>query len=104
MEALCFFGRFLQKVKVSCFSDLFVQKTTKQKGASAEGRLRTGGKMAAVMLQVIPSFYTNYTKNNLFISANTYEKFNMSKKYCVSRHDDLVPTQLQVSYYSNRQH
>ena len=29
--------------------------------------------MSAVMLQVIPSFYTNYSKNNLFLSANTYE-------------------------------
>ena len=36
--------------------------------------------MAAVMLQVIPSFYTNYSKNSLFISVNTYEKFIVSKK------------------------
>ena len=75
MEPLSFFGKFVQKVKVSCFSDSFDQKTTQRKGASAEGSLRTGGKMAAVMLQVIPSFYTNYSKNSLFISAHTYEKF-----------------------------
>ena len=62
METLSFFGRFVQKVIVSCFSDSFVQKTTQQKGASAEGSLRTGGKMAAVILQVIPSFHTNYSK------------------------------------------
>ena len=37
MEPLSFFGRFVQKVKVSCFSDSFVQKTTQQKRASAEG-------------------------------------------------------------------
>ena len=60
MEPLSFFGRFVQKVKVSYFSDSFVQKTTQQKGASVEGSLRTGDKIAAVMLQVIPSFYTNY--------------------------------------------
>ena len=46
--------------------------------------------MAAVMLQVIPSFYTNYSKNSLFISANTYEKNILSKKYCIARHDDKM--------------
>ena len=91
MEPLSFFGRFVQKVKVSCFSDSFVQKTTQQKGASADGsRRRTGGKMAAVMLQVIPGFYANYSKNSLFISANTYEKFIVSKEYCIARHDDKM--------------
>ena len=43
--------------------------------------------MAAVMLQVIPSFYTNYSKNSLFISANTYEKFIVSKEHCIADHD-----------------
>ena len=62
MELLSFFGRFVQKVKVSCFSDSFVRK-------------RRNNQMAAVMLQVSPSFYTNYSKNRLFISANTYEKY-----------------------------
>ena len=84
MEPLSFFGRFVQKVKVSCFSDSFVQKTTQHKGASADG------KMAAVMLQVIPSFFTKYSKDSLFISANTYEKFIFSKKYCIARHDDKM--------------
>ena len=90
MEPVSFFGRFVQKVKVSCFSDSFVQKTTQQKGASADASLRTGGKMADVMLQVIPSFYTNYSKNSLFVSANTYEKFIVSKEYCFARHDDKM--------------
>ena len=31
------------------------------------------------MLQVIPSFYTEYSKNSLFISANTYENYIVSK-------------------------
>ena len=84
MEPLSFFGRFLQKVIVSCFSDSFVQKTTQQKGASA------GGKMAVVMLQVIPSFYTNYSKNSLFISANTHENHIVSNEYCVAHHDDKM--------------
>ena len=46
--------------------------------------------MAAVMLQVIPSFYTNYSKSSLFISANTYEKYTVSKEYCVAGHDDKM--------------
>ena len=46
--------------------------------------------MAAVMLQVIPSFYTNYSNNSLFISANTYEKNILSKEYCIVRVDDKM--------------
>ena len=46
--------------------------------------------MAAVMLQVIPSPYTNYSKNRLFLSANTYEIYIMSKEYCLARHDDKM--------------
>ena len=75
MELLSFCGRFAQKVIVSCFSESFVQKTTQQKGASADD------KMAAVMLQVIPSFYTNYSKSSLFIPANTYENNIVIKEY-----------------------
>ena len=55
--------------------------------------------MAAVMLQVIPSFYTNYLKNSLFISANTYEKFIVSKKYCFARHDDKMCFLPNCSYH-----
>ena len=46
--------------------------------------------MAAVMLQVIPRFYTNYSKNRLFISPNTYEKYIVSKEYCIARYDDKM--------------
>ena len=46
--------------------------------------------MAAVMLQVIPSFYTKYSKNGLFISANTNKKYIVSKEYCIARHDDKM--------------
>ena len=45
---------------------------------------------AAVMLQVIPGFYTNYSKNSLFISANTYENCIVSKEYCNAGHDDKM--------------
>ena len=46
--------------------------------------------MAPVMLRVIPSFYTTYSKNSLFISANTYEKNIASKEYCIAHHDDKM--------------
>ena len=46
--------------------------------------------MAAVMLQVIPTFYTIYSKNSLFASENTYEKNIVSKEYCIARHDDMM--------------
>ena len=46
--------------------------------------------MAAVMLQVIPSLYTSYSKNSLFISANTYEKYIVSKEYCIAGRDDKM--------------
>ena len=46
--------------------------------------------MAAVMLQVIPSFYTNCSKNSLFISANTYGKYIVCKEYSIARHDDKM--------------
>ena len=46
--------------------------------------------MAAVTLQVIPSFYTNLSKNSLFVSANLYEKLFVSEEYCIARHDDKM--------------
>ena len=46
--------------------------------------------MAAVMLQVIPSIFTNFSKNSLNISANTYEKDIVSKEYCIAGHDDKM--------------
>ena len=46
--------------------------------------------MAAVMLQVIPSFYSSNIKNSLFISANTYAKYIVSKEYCIAGHNDKM--------------
>ena len=46
--------------------------------------------MAAVMLQLIPSFHENYSKNSLLTSANTYEKNIVSRQYCIARHDDKI--------------
>ena len=39
---------------------------------------------------MIPSFYTTYSKNSCFISANTYEKNIVSKEYCNARDDDKM--------------
>ena len=46
--------------------------------------------MESVMLQVIPSFYTNYSKKSLFVSANTYEKYIVSKESSIARHYDKM--------------
>ena len=55
--------------------------------------------MAAVMLQIIPGFYTKYSKNSLFISANTYEKFIVTKEYCIAGHDDKMCLLLNCRYH-----
>ena len=46
--------------------------------------------MATVMLQVIPIFYITYSKNSLLVSANSYEKHNVSKKYFIVHQDDKM--------------
>ena len=46
--------------------------------------------MVAVLLQVIPSIYSNYSKNRLFISANLYEIYIVSKEYFIARHDNKM--------------
>ena len=44
--------------------------------------------MAAIMLQSIPSFYAKISEKSLFISATTYEKYNVEKDYCIAHHND----------------
>ena len=44
--------------------------------------------MAAIMLQTIPSFYAKISEKSLFISATTFEKYIVSKDYCIAHHDD----------------
>ena len=44
--------------------------------------------MAAIMLQAKPSFYAKISEKSFFISASTYEKFIVSKDYCIAHHDD----------------
>ena len=44
--------------------------------------------MAAIMLHTIPSFYAKISEKNLFISAETYEKFIVCKDYCIAHHNN----------------
>ena len=46
--------------------------------------------MAAEKLQVIPSFYSIYSKNSRFITSNTYDNYIVSKEYCIARHEDKM--------------
>ena len=55
--------------------------------------------MAAVMLQVIPYFYRNYSKNSLFIPATSHKKYLMSEEYCIARHDDKMCFLLNCRYH-----
>ena len=47
-----------------------------------------GGRMAAIMLQTIPSFYAKISEKSLFISANTHEKYIVCKDYCIAHHNE----------------
>ena len=81
MEPLSFFGRLVHKVIVFFFQIHLFRKRHNRKKLQ---------RMAAVMLQVIPGFYTNYSKSSVFFSANTHENYIVCKEYCIARHDDKV--------------
>ena len=51
-------------------------------------KMRRDNRMAAVMLQAIPTFFAEYSEKCLFISSNTYKKFMLCNDYCVSFHND----------------
>ena len=55
--------------------------------------------MAAVMMQVVPSFYAVYSAKSLHICANTYEKYLVSKVYCVAQHEDSMCTVPNCKYH-----
>ena len=55
--------------------------------------------MAAVMMQVVPSFYSVYSAKSLHICANTYEKYLVSKVYCVAQHEDSMCTVPNCKYH-----
>ena len=53
-------------------------------------RKRLNNQMAAVMLKVIPSFWTTYSENILLISANTYGKYIRSEEWYTTRHAERM--------------
>ena len=77
IQPVSLFSRFVQKKSYLVFQFHLIRK-------------RRNNQMAAVILQVTPSFYTNYSKNSLLISANTYKKFLASKEYPIARHHDKM--------------
>ena len=77
MEPLSFFGRFVQKVVLSFFSDSLVRKTTQQTDGSCN--VTSDSQLSKKI-----------SENNFFISANTYENYFTSKQYCAVRHDDKM--------------
>ena len=77
MEPLSFFSRFVQEVIVCCFLDSFVHKTMQQSDGSCN-------------VTSDSQVYTKFSNNSLFISANTYENYIVSKEYCIGCHDDKM--------------
>ena len=77
MEPLSFFGSFVQKLRVSCFLDSFVQKTTQQSVGSCS------------VIRNSQIFY-KFIKNNPFFSADTYVKNIVSEENCIARQDDKM--------------
>ena len=48
--------------------------------------VRQGGRMSAIMLQTIRSFYAKTSEKSLLISANIYEKHIVCKDYCIAHY------------------
>ena len=66
------------------FSVSFCQFLSQQKGASAEGSLPTGGKMAAIMLQTNPSFYARISEKNVSLFLQKHTKHSLFIKTTAS--------------------
>ena len=75
MEPLSHFGRFVHKVKLSCFSESFARKTTQQSNGSYNVTSDT-------------QLFAEHSENCLIISANTYKKHFVCNDYCVAFHTD----------------
>ena len=76
-EPLSFFGKFVQKVRVFCFSDSFDQKTTQQSDGSC------------IVTSDFQLLYQLFKK--VFLFVQTHMKKNIvSKEYCIARHDDKM--------------
>ena len=88
-----FFGRFVQKLKVSCFSASFVQKTTQQSDGSCN--VTSDSQLS----------YKLFKKQALYFCKNIWKiNFDWRLLYCSPRWQDVLFTQLQISQKYNRQH
>ena len=76
MEPLSFFCRFLQKVIVYCFFRFILSIFT------------APFRWQPLFYKQFPAFTQNTQKKVYFVSANTYEKYTVSKDYCIAHHDD----------------
>ena len=75
MEPFNFFGRLVQKVIVSCFSDSFCQFLS---------QCSDGSHYDTSNPQLLPKTL----RKKLFISANTYGKYIVCEDYCIAHHDN----------------
>ena len=89
MELYSFFGQQFSKYG---HSFLFYEVcTTNNKSLFLQIhllKLRHDIRMAAVMLQVILSFFAEYSEKRLYTSAKTYKKYFVCNDYCVAFHND----------------
>ena len=80
-----FFVYLYKKRIVICFSDSTAQK-------------QLNNQMAAVLLQVIPSFFSIRSKNRL-LCAIIYGKCIVRKKICIAHHNDKICFQANCRYH-----
>ena len=88
-DCISFYGNHVTipfKVTIPSFQIHFVQQ-------------KHNVQMAAVMMQVVPSFYSVYSTKSVHICANTYEKYLVSKDYCVAQHEDSMCTVRNCKYH-----
>ena len=78
MELLSFCGRLVQKVKISCFSDSFFQRTTQQSDGSCN------------VTSDSPLLYKTFKKQPLYFCNHIWKKSIVRKEYCSARHDDKM--------------
>ena len=88
-DCISFYGNHVTipfKVTIPSFQIHFVQQ-------------KHNVQMAAVMMQVVPSFYSVYSTKSVHICANTYEKYLVSDDYCVAQHEDSMCTVPNCKYH-----
>ena len=88
-DCISFYGNHVTipfKVTIPSFQIHFVQQ-------------KHNVQMAAVMMQVVPSFYSVHSTKSVHICANTYEKYLVSDDYCVAQHENSMCTVPNCKYH-----